>query len=613
MYGIPRGLMKMESAGAGKSHMWLDNKYEDIAQDSPVIMKTVPNSYYGTVSEFSTDVIPVKTGIKLQIVGSTTTLLPQSEIREVTKVTINWLNAAPATGDYYGSGSGTTATPAEKSANHIIIAGVQAQLPVQETVENTAAINGAKELHVPGDLSALEKYRLLVLNETIAGVDLREEVNVQEVTVGGSGAAAQSIITLQNAISKPFTGGGVKIWGNAVKMTQGKSIPATILGSAHGDMQYQSFSIPQAPLTFVQHEKEGLTADIDITINEIPWRQKNDFLESGPADNDYIIQTDFAGNSSVVFGDGFAGNRPPTGKDNVIAAFRTGQGTAGNVSAGTLKKPVSKPPFLQDVFNPAATSGGSDPDKEDQLRQKIPSQHITFDRVVSLDDYTRQALAFKGIAKARAGLRLIGQKQYVFLAVAGDGGADVSGLLQDLRDYLDARRDINQPLLIQPADFAGVELNLTAIASIDYDKERLRDSIYQALGTGINSDGTLQFFNFDRLDIGMSIHKKDIYRMVENIPGVSLVKELTLNKSNKYSYLNEYFEDFKMIKDLDFKYQMKKQAEAMELLAKKFKNSCSCAGDILINSWELAELDTAASSIEVFYPSNSAACEQSGG
>jgi len=191
-------------------------------------------------------------------------------------------------------------------------------------------------------------------------------------------------------------------------------------GSGRGEESYQAFDLPKAPLTFVMHAREGLQGAIDLSVNGLPWRQKDDLTNSLAGDRHYAIETDYAAKSRVI------GSRLPTGRDNVVAKFRVGQGTGGNVSSGILKKPASKPPFLDAVFNPEKAAGGTDPDTEEQLREKIPTQHITFDRAVSLQDYADLALSCPGISKAKSGWRWMHNRQYVVLAVAGSSGGDVS-------------------------------------------------------------------------------------------------------------------------------------------------------------------------------------------
>jgi hypothetical protein len=566
----PCGVLKLENnQGRNKSYVWLDGKYEGIEAEAPIVFRHESAINYGIVTELGFETVKIK--IAVSIADQKDIL----ESREVSKINVSWLNSAPVEHQL---------NPTEKSSTHIVFVGIQTPLKAETKSKNTDSLKGQNTLKVDGDFSKLEKYRALILHEDeeISGVKTTEEASVLEVSYDQ--ASKTSAINLKNSISKGFTKHGVKIWGNVAKITQGKTMPETILGSGRGEESYQTFDLPQSPLTFESRGREGLKGAIDIKVSDLIWQQKDDFLNSGSEDFHYIIETDFEGKSRVVFGDGTNGNRLPTGRDNVTAKFRTGQGTSGNVSEGVLKKPLSKPSFLSEVLNPLKTAGGTDPDKEVELRKKMPVEHITFDRAVSLQDYANLALAYPGIAKAKAGWRWLNNKQYVFLAVAGSEGKDITLILENLRAYLDARRDVNQPLIVKQVDAVPIKLSVSVIASADYEKEKVEDALYKALGKGVNEDGTLQFFNFDRLDIGMSIHKKDVYKAVENIKGVELITKLEITRSS---------------------------ISGSPCVEEEYFKPSSCSEDVWINNWELAEI--AQLDIVVSPSPVNKICERSGG
>jgi len=53
-----------------------------------------------------------------------------------------------------------------------------------------------------------------------------------------------------------------------------------------------------------------------------------DFFGRAPGDRVYVTHTSEAGKTTVEFGDGLNGARPPTGSENVRAVYRKGIGTA---------------------------------------------------------------------------------------------------------------------------------------------------------------------------------------------------------------------------------------------------------------------------------------------
>ncbi|MBI4650389.1 hypothetical protein HY745_03705 [Candidatus Desantisbacteria bacterium] len=587
MSDAPCGILKIDSDGK----IWLDSKYKNISKEAPVIILNGSLKYYGIINDFGFDTKKIMTGevsteinqdqspnsgeelssfyfntnLKIEIyyaignIGSSTitriakvgtpeaNLGVNEEIKagypictdpgevpyyvhitknikscEVNMLAIKWLpnDESPNYPPEYSN--------EVKSPTHIVFIGKQTPLKIKaEEKENTDPLTGT-ELTVDKDISKLEKYRTLILREN-AGSET-EEVTVIDI-INNNGT---STLKLKDPIKGDFTKNGVRIYGNIIKVTQGKTMPETIIGSSQGEKSYQTFEIPLSPLTFERLGGEGVKGAIDVKVNGLKWQSKDDFLYSSDEDNHYVIETDYEGKSRIIFGDGINGIRPGTGKNNISARFRVGQGAIGNVSAGVLKKPLSKPPFLQEVSNPFPSIGGTNPDKEEELREKIPTQHITFERAVSLMDYAFLALSYSCI--------------------------------------------VNQLLVINNADKISIKIaiSVTVNTSDEAEKMKIRDKICQILGPGVNDDGSPQIFNYKRIDMGMSIFKKDIYRLIENIPGIRLINELTLGKE---------------------------EIDSEDPVPKLFD------GDIRMNNWELPVFKSGYLNIIINEQINSSLCE----
>ena len=123
---------------------------------------------------------------------------------------------------------------------------------------------------------------------------------------------------------------------------------------------------------------------------------------------------------------------------------------------------------------------------------------------------------------------------------------------------------------------------MAQLALEEFDADLLEDSITRALGTAENDDGTLQFFNFERLSLGMSIHKKDVYHRVEQISGVKRIKSLTIERSTAYCCDTDY-----LLPSL-------------------------CAEDVWLHNWELAALDKQNLDIQILQPPVNKVCETLG-
>ena len=110
-----------------------------------------------------------------------------------------------------------------------------------------------------------------------------------------------------------------------------------ILGSGDNKKKSQSFKLPK--------DYSTSTTALQIYVDNSVWKRVNSFSRSRPNDRHYIVRIDENGMATVQFGDGVQGARPPTGTNNVVAAYRAGAGTSGAVTSQKAKlkpKPISK-------------------------------------------------------------------------------------------------------------------------------------------------------------------------------------------------------------------------------------------------------------------------------
>ncbi len=99
-----------------------------------------------------------------------------------------------------------------------------------------------------------------------------------------------------------------------------------ILGSGNNKKPSQSFTLDNVPTTVA----------LEVYVDNVLWEQVDSLKQCRPMDKAYVVRIDEAGRSSIQFGDGIHGAIPPTGRNNVVAAYRAGGGKAGNV--GSVKK-----------------------------------------------------------------------------------------------------------------------------------------------------------------------------------------------------------------------------------------------------------------------------------
>lgn len=401
--------------------------------------------------------------------------------------------------------------------------------------------------------------RLILVGRAPGGTETQTEV-VQVKNVALSNTQTETIVTLTASLRYAYDPTTLILYGNVAVASQGETIAGEILGSGDAAQPFQSFTLKKSPLTFLRAagpdaNRWGTQAALHVRVDGVLWNEKDQLLDSRPADRDYTLAVDADDRATLTFGGG-AGEQPssdsladsgkpvegsgqkvrggarlPSGRDNVRVHYRHGLGAKGNVAAGTVSTPVNSAPGLKSVTNPLGGTGGADREREDEVKANLPGALRAFDRAVSLEDYAALARTYSGVAKARAAWQVIdptdpagprlNQARIQLTVATTDHTPPLQPVFKAaLRAFLDARRDSNQPLVIADYQPVSVDLNIAIEPEPDRLPERVLDEVAAALSAVRNPDGHYGLFAFERLDFGLSLHLSDIYAAVQAVPGV---------------------------------------------------------------------------------------------
>ena len=349
-------------------------------------------------------------------------------------------------------------------------------------------------------------------------------------------------VTLKEPLDKQYARTGAILMANVVEATQGETVRDEILGSSDGSA-FQSYPLKKNPLTYLPaQDNEGLAAvqsTLTVTVNGVRWDEAPTLLESAPDDQVYTTAQDNSGQTTVTFGDGYNGARPPTGRDNIHTRYRKGLGTSGNLDAGGIQQLIDSVPSLQKVTNPQPSLGGADAESIDQIRVNAPASISTFGRAVSTEDYAALALSYPGIVKASAAwiqraanLKPVVQP-YIQLTVATENRTPLDEqpqVARNLRAFLDKRRDPNVPLRM--IDFKPVYIDVAATIDLldQYPRQATLNAVLAALNPGLNPDGTPGYFAFERMQFGENVHLSAVYSALQAVAGVRDATITTLRR-----------------------------------------------------------------------------------
>jgi predicted phage baseplate assembly protein len=315
-----------------------------------------------------------------------------------------------------------------------------------------------------------------------------------------------------------------RVNANVARATHGETVNE-ILGSGDARVPNARFTLKQSPVTYVSAATpSGRASTLTLRANDLEWQEVPSLYARGATERVYETTIDDAGRTTVLFGDGIEGARPPSGDHNIRATYRKGLGLGGNVAAGRITNLLSRPLGVAAATNPTPASGGEDAETTDKARMNAPLTVLTLERAVSIRDYRDFARAFAGIAKAHALWVPAGQGRGVFVTVAGERGAAVPETSDTYRYLLDALRDYGDALvplrLVSHAD-AHFRTRLAIKVADDADK----DVVLPALEARLR-----EAFGFDARDFGQGVSVDEVSAVAQAVSGVAAVHVAELHR-----------------------------------------------------------------------------------
>jgi hypothetical protein len=327
---------------------------------------------------------------------------------------------------------------------------------------------------------------------------------------------------------------GFKEIANAIPVREGRGIPKEVIGVSTGQPN-QRFRLAQPRLL-----RNTLEIIVDTPVPTPAWRLRKhqvyteraftqeqlNALEyqdriastlafSRNADPDYTIETDENDVTFVVFGDGQYGEIPPTGM-SILASYRVGGGSIGNVAAGQIKG-VVRAPQLQllgaKVINRLPASGGAEREGIAQAIKYAPTVFASMQRAVTADDYEALARLFPGVSKARAETTNW-NTILLYVAPTGSGEQPSDVLKQDLIAYFEDKRMITTTVEVESPDYVPIQIGVEVGALPFFVKEKVKADAENAI---------TQLLDFEQVDFKQTLFLSKIYETLESLDGVDYV------------------------------------------------------------------------------------------
>jgi hypothetical protein len=249
------------------------------------------------------------------------------------------------------------------------------------------------------------------------------------------------------------------------------------------------------------------------------WTCKQDLLESGESDADFVVEVESDGVAALRFGDGTNGRVPVTGT-SFAAAYRIGNGFAGNVGADSIVHWAADA-NIQSCRNPLPASGGTDPETADQIRRRAPQAFLTQERAITMADYDAMTELDPQVQRAAATPRWTGSWYTVFVAVEPRGGGDPNLALQtNLKRELERYRLAGEDLEVDAPQYLSLDIELTVCVDPGYFRSNVEQGLLQVLSNRILPDGRKGVFYPDKFSFGQTVYLSPLYVAARSVAGV---------------------------------------------------------------------------------------------
>lgn len=375
-------------------------------------------------------------------------------------------------------------------------------------------------------LAAAQPLALTGLRADLAGVDAAEIAMLADVVH----TDGRSILRLREGLRFSYQRSSLRINANTVFATHGESV-REVLGNGNAALRHQRFVLRRPPTTWVSAPTpDGVISTLTIRVNGVRWDPVPSLYGVGPHERVYTTRIDDDGRTEVLFGDGVAGARLPTGMVNIEATYRTGMGPDGDVAANTLTMPRAMPLGLRGVTNPLPATGAADREHLADARVHVPRSLQVFDRVVSALDYAAYARVYPGIGKARADVLWVDGQPRVALSVTGATGAAVAtattGTTEGTRGQVGDTVRANLAASIagvsdpsQRFDVQGCALRLFRChARVLADPRHVKADVIRNVTSAL-----LDAFGIDAREIGQPVTAAEVIACIQAVPGVVAV------------------------------------------------------------------------------------------
>jgi hypothetical protein len=348
------------------------------------------------------------------------------------------------------------------------------------------------------------------------------------------------------------------LYPNCVYALQGRTIEDEILGSSSNEIG-QVFELMNNPVVdaevwinevswLTEGEKYSLlknsaqavkaTKSHDEKFSEfwVRWREVENFSDSERTSRHYTLDRN---SGKIRFGNGTRGMSPPLGMNNIKASYMTGGGEVGNLEPLSITKLFSSLEYIDMVYNPVISEGGSKAESLEKLVERATSKFKHRDRAVNREDIihlTKESSEKVAKVNVLSGLDEVGKNipglmtVVILPALQEPKPVPTDELIQIVETYLKKRMPNVGKLKVTAPLYFQVNVSISVIAeSLEVLNEvennvkiRIEEYLHPLTG-GKNGAGW---------DFGQVPSAADFYFLLSNLKGISYVKEIEISSNS---------------------------------------------------------------------------------
>lgn len=287
-------------------------------------------------------------------------------------------------------------------------------------------------------------------------------------------------------------------------------------------------------------DSAGKPSEVWVTWHEVP-----DFYASDARSRHYTLDHI---TGQVNFGNGLSGMIPPVGSANIrLALYKTGGGVRGNRPAGGIVQLKTTVPYIDKVANYVDATGGVEPESMDSLLSRAPTEVRHRRRAVTPEDYEDLVhLASTDVARALCVPNrdlvadpfdhmppVLGNVSLIVVPNTTDPRPQPSvELIRRVQNSISASCPVTATVLVVGPLYLGVNVQVeVGLASLE-GAGMVAPQVQNALAAFLHP--LTGGFDGSGWEFGREPHRSDIYRVIEEIPGVDHIRALTVQSTEDF-------------------------------------------------------------------------------